>query len=287
MPDATPARRPTVLLLAGEVRDDWTRALEAGGIDVATTGWLDGITAARLKRPDLLLVSTDLPEGAPPSVLTAFRSTDLGPLPIVLAGPGADRLDQEVPGLARPDLCLPGTVAPEQLPERVRAAIREGRVTLLPRPARNIGVTLVVIAAAAMASRLVLHLFVYGGSDAAMPPTIAWLLLAAFVLPLVAAGIVALRARTRPISLAERRSLLGWLGLMTWNVGRFVPGTGQWGQFGGAALGMLLFAAWAWQGQKVKRRSRGEALTFRILAGALVLLAGGCVALAAWASSRA
>jgi hypothetical protein len=62
-----PWRRPTVLLLAGDIRDEWKRALEAAGLEVITTGWLDAVTAARLHHPRVVVVSADLPANAPGS----------------------------------------------------------------------------------------------------------------------------------------------------------------------------------------------------------------------------
>ena len=288
MLEPSPSRRPSVLLLAGGVREEWTRALEAGGLDVATTGWLDGITAARLRRPDLLLVSTDLPEGAPQSVLTAFRSDDLRQLPIVLAGPGADRMDQEVPGPVRPDQCLPGTIDAGVLPERLRAAMGAGRVRAIPKPAARVAIGLVMVSLLAWGGRVVLDTFAYRWTGAVPSPATRWLLLGAFVVPFVAAVAITFKARTRPISLAERRTLLGWLGLMLWNGGRMfplgatAPEGGTAAQFAGFSLGLCAFAAWAWLGPSAKQRTPRVRRAFHLLAAGLVLLAASPWALLPW-----
>jgi CheY-like chemotaxis protein len=273
MTGSSTSRRPLVLLLAGEVRDDWTRALEAGGLEVATTGWLDGITAARHRRPDLLLVSTDLPEGAARSVLSAFRSAvDLYELLIVVAGPGAKRLDDEQLGPSRADRYLPEPTRDEALAGSLHEAIRVGRATWRQRPGARIVVGLMAIGLLAMVAGIFLEGVLRTTMGSRVSPTVEWILFGVFVAALVAAIAVALKTRERPLSIPQWRTHLAWGGMLLWNGGSLVPGHDLTARFAGAGLGCVAWAAWAWLGPQAKPRTRGARRAFHFLAGALILL---------------
>jgi hypothetical protein len=277
MLESATAHRPSVLLLAGEVREEWTRALEAGGLDVAATGWLDGITAARLRRPDLLLVSTDLPEGAPWILLSTFRSAvDFVNLPIVIAGRGADRYAGEELFQYRADHYVADPVDGEA----IRKAIGIGRV---PAPRHPHARKIAVLGGVAMISLFAaLGIRVFGEATGAGPfPGIEWLFFCMMLVTLsaFAAFAIYLKPGKRPTARLLRSSL-GWIGLMLVNLRALVPGDGQRGRFGLAALGLLACAAWAWMGPRVKERSRGEARAFHFLAAALALLSAALVVLA-------
>lgn len=273
MTEPSPVRRPLVLLLAGEVRDDWTRALEAGGLEVASTGWLDGITAARHRRPDLLLVSTDLPDGAPRSVLSAFRgAVDLYELLIVVAGPGAKRLDDEVLGPLRADHYLLEPIGGEALASRVREAIRVGRVTWRQRPGARVVVGLMAIGLLAMVAGTFLDPVLRTTRGSGVSPAVEWLLFGVFVAALVAAIAVALKTRERPLSIPQWRTHLAWGGMLLFNGGTLVPGHALTARFAGAGLGCVAWAAWAWLGPRAKPRTPGARRAFRVLAAGMLLL---------------
>jgi hypothetical protein len=289
MPDPTTERRPAVLLLAGDVRDEWTRTLGAGGVDVATTGWLDGITAARLRRPDLLLVSTDLPEGAVQSVLNAFRlPADMRQLPIVVAGAGAGQLERLATPIILADHYVPDPGDGDAFAGRIRDAIRGGRVPLLWQPAEKVASWLLAAAFAVVALRLGLQgVYYVRARGLPIPSAVQWSFLAAFLVPVIAAVAIGVAARTRPFSIAATRTALNLsLPIFLLNAARLVPAEGPAARLVGYSLGCAGYAAWAWLGPKAKPRSRGVARAFRGLAVGLLLLAGGFVALAAWASSR-
>lgn len=286
MSESSHPRRPLVLLLAGDLREGWSRALEAGGFEVNATGWLDGVTVARIRRPDVVLVSTDLPENAPQVVCNGFRmSGDLARIPIVVVGPGSDRLDQQAPAQMRADHYVPQSIEGEALAARVREAAASGRIRWLSKRASVVAGGLLLLSAFALLARLLLE--AYWGRTRTRPTLESeWLAFAAIVLPFAAAVVVGLVARTRPLSIAERRSSLGWLGLMFWNVGRFVPGGGMLAQFAGVTLGSLAFAAWAWLGPSPTPWFKRSRRAFQLLAGALVLLAVAPWAVVLWYGPR-
>jgi hypothetical protein len=279
MPSDSPSRRPEVLLLAGEARDAWARSLAAAGLEVNTTGWLDGTTAARLRRPDAVLVSTDLPPNAPQLLCNGFRaSVDLAGLPIIVAGPGADRVDQAALEPMRADHYVLASADGDGLADRVREAIRVGRVPAVGKPARTLALALGVVSAAAMVARL------FVGTRPVSAAT-AWLLLAAIVLPLAGAFAVGVAARKRPMSVAEWRRTLGWLGLLLWNVGRFIPAGGRFAEWSCVSLGACAFAGWAWLGPAPTPWFPRSRRPFQILAGAFIALAAAPLvvwALRAW-----
>lgn len=285
MSESTQPRRALVLLLAGDLRERWTRALEAGGLEVTATGWLDGVTAARIRRPDVVLVSMDLPESAPQMVCNGFRmSTDLARIPIVVVGPGSDRLDQHAPAQLRADHYLPQSIDGEALAARVREAAASGRIRWLGSRASRVVVGLLLFSGFALMAWLLLTAY-WGLSHTRPTLESQWLAFAAIVVPFAAALAVGLAARTRPLSIAERRSALGWLGLFFWNGGRVVPGGGMLALFAGWTLGSLALAAWAWLGPSPTPWFKRSRRAFQLLAGALVLLAVAPWAAVLWYSS--
>jgi hypothetical protein len=262
-----------VLLLADAVREEWTRALEAGGLEVSTTGWHDAVTAARLRRPDVVLVSTDLPANAPQAVCDEFRSAvELATLPIVVAGPGAKGIETGATWPLRADHYVAGPVDLGALAERIRVAEASGRIGFLNRRASRVVLGLLVASAFALLSLAPLELY-WRGVGAERTRAGEWLAFAAIALPLAAAIAVATAARTRRLSVAEWRSVLGFGGLVLLNCGRFVPGAGVLGQLAGGTLGLLAWAGWAWLGPSPTPWFVRSRRAFQILAVILALLA--------------
>ncbi|MFL5299568.1 MAG: hypothetical protein ACJ79R_04400 [Anaeromyxobacteraceae bacterium] len=74
-----------MLLVAGAARDTWAGALAAAGFEVRTVDWLDAVTAARVRRPDAVVIADDLP-GRATDVLRSALAGDLNTLPVVMAG---------------------------------------------------------------------------------------------------------------------------------------------------------------------------------------------------------
>jgi DNA-binding response OmpR family regulator len=142
VPDTDPTKRPSVLLLAGEVRDAWTRALEEAGFEVRTTGWLDGVTAARLRRPDVVLVSADLPANARVAVTTAFRADDLSTIPIAVAGVSPGVAERESAHPLRADRYIQLPVTADRLAREVAETIRRGRVPWRRPPEQRLALAL-------------------------------------------------------------------------------------------------------------------------------------------------
>jgi hypothetical protein len=158
----------------------------------------------------------------------------------------------------------------------------------MPKPAARLVMSLVVASLLAWGARVVLDTFVYRATGASSSPATRWLLLAAFVVLLVAAVVTYFKARTRPSSRAERRTALVWLGLMLWNGGRMfpmggaAPEGGMAAQFAGFSLGLCAFAVWAWLGPSAKQRTPRVRRAFHLLAVGLVLLAASPWALLPW-----
>lgn len=282
VPDPSPARRLSVLLLADGVREEWRGALTAAGLEVATTGWLDGVTAARLRRPDVVLVSTDLPDHAPSMVCTAFRTLDLAAIPVVVAGPGADRLDQESALPARADLYLPAPLDLAALAGKVRDAVREVPGRLYRGRSRQVVLGLVAVALLLTGGHALLEAFHVRLWGAPIPLATEWALFGTSVAAALAAVGVATAGRTRPFNVAERRVALTWLALLLWSLGSLAPGHGFVVRLGGVALALVALARWAWLGPRAKPRTPRVRRAFHLLAGALVLLAAALGALLPW-----
>lgn len=191
-------------------------------MDVIATGWLDAVTAARIRRPDVVLVSMDLPENAP---------------------------------------------------------------HWMGKRASGVVIGLLLISGFALLVRLFLEA-AWGRAHTRPTLEVEWLAFSAVVVPLAAAVVVGLAARTRPLSIAERRSSLGWLGLFLLNGGRVVPGGGMLALFAGWTLGSLALAAWAWLGPSPTPWFKRSRRSFQVLAGALVLLAVAPWAAVLWCRGR-
>lgn len=266
---ATPASRATVLLLAGEMREEWSRALTAGGLDVHTTGWLDALTAARVRRPDVVLVSTDLPAGAPQAICTTFRSTaDLAAVPILVAGPGAERMDEEALAPVRADRYVRAPVNGDVLVREVRDPLS---VAGLPRrrPAQTVVLALLALATAAAFVPALADFLLKGPPETRLGP----IAFGVGVLAALAALVLGVATRERPLSGIERRRVLGWAATWIWCVGAVSPES-----FGAAgvavfSVGCLAWAAWAWLGPRVKPTTPRRRRAFLLLAGTLVVLA--------------
>jgi hypothetical protein len=76
----------TVLLVAGPGAENARLALAQGGYVVRESGWLDAVTAARVERPDAVVIAGELPRGAAEMLVRAFGSQDVYAVPLVLAG---------------------------------------------------------------------------------------------------------------------------------------------------------------------------------------------------------
>jgi hypothetical protein len=240
---------------------------------VDITGWLDGHTAARLRRPALLLVSTDLPDGAVNSVVTGFRyAAELQELPVVVAGDGASRLDGEVLGPRRADHYLPAPIGGPALAAAVKEVIRKGRVPWRERPGARAVLALTIVGMFAMFAAITAEPVLRLVARKQVPPAVAWLLFGVTLTAYLAAAAVAIVKRERPLAVPQWRTVLAYAGFIAMNGGRLAPGAGRVAQSVGITLGFGALAAWAWLGPLAKPRSRGAALGFRILAGVLLLI---------------
>ncbi len=238
-------RQARVLLLAGEVRDAWAAAL-APEFDVATTGWLDGVTAARLRRPDVVVVGMDLPGGAAAAACRGFRSAmDLRKLPIVVAGDGAYALEAETSELLRADRYVP-VLDGAALAAQVRDLLRVGRARL-PKAAR--------IVAGACGAVLVLAMLARIAADAFFPalrtPAFGVATLAVAVAAALAAGVTVAVARPRPVSPFERRRALAWAGMWLIWIGTAGPHWLALAKMVAFSLALGAWATWAWLGPRV------------------------------------
>jgi hypothetical protein len=274
-----------VLLLAGEVREAWSRALTAAGFDVRTTGWLDGVTAARVGRPDLVLVAADLPANAPQILCTAFRSAeDLKDVPIAIAGLAPEVAERAWEQPLRADRYIPASADADAPVREVREALRAGRTPWKRRSVEKVIIGLVVVGSLALVASSWTESLLRLQRRAGVPAASAALLafgLGAFT----AAFVLGFASRKRPLSPSERRTVLGWVGLVLVQAQFLVrPAHAALG-LAAASLGLLAWAVWAWQGPRVKPRSRAATRWFHVLAGALVVLAALPWIVLAWLSA--
>lgn len=258
----------SVVLVAERTRDAWRAALERAGCIVRTPSWLDAITAARTYGPHVVVVSGDLPDNALPVLVQTLRSSDLHDLPVLVAGITEELADSEIEPLFQPDRVVAPPVDPEALAAEVLALARSGR--LAPRPSRISsvlgGLSLLLVGALLLGT--------------GFPPLLRrlpflegpWPFIIAAVLLLATGAAASARGRRRAPSVWTLRTGVGWTGLLLFQGAMRFPGREGWPGALTASAAFLAFAAWAWLGQRVKRRSFGR--------GGLRLLSALCGAAA-------
>jgi hypothetical protein len=248
LPDPGPT---SVLLIAEGAREAWRSALERAGCVVRAPGWLDAITAARTERPDVVVISADVPDHAVPVVVRGFRGSDLHALPLLVAGVAEELVESELEPMFRPDRVMAPPVDPGALAAEVLALARSGRIA--PRPSRLSlvlgGLSLLLVGALLLGAGfppLLSRLPFLGG---------AWPFVIAAALLLATGAAASARDRDRPRSPWGLRSGAGWTGLLLLQAATRFAGPERWPGALTASAAFLAFAAWAWLGQKVKRRS--------------------------------
>lgn len=260
---AAEGARTKVLLLAEGVREEWKGALAEGGLEVASTGWLDGVTAARLHRPDAVLLSADLPANARGVLLQSLRAPDLARIPVVVAGVEPDLAEVESP--IRADRYVPAPVNPGGLAREVFEAVREGRVRwTLPRGVRVAGLLYAVVFLFLVGRVMVTWLSDFG-LDPALDALLGGVALVCFA---GAAGLTVRWGRRHRVAAVTARFVLAWCGLaFLWNA------LGPVGVMRHVAVTALLgtWLADALLGPPVHPGSRRWLIWYRVEAGALSL----------------
>ncbi len=260
--------RTKVLLLAGDVRDEWKRALEAAGFDVRVAGWLDALPAARTEGPDVVVVSGDLPPQAPQLVVNALRGSGSSHVPVVVAGaPEPERFPPFAATAGLADRYVASPVVPEALARAVAEAVgKRRRFFLGSAPAAGFSVMgLALLATSALGS----------GAGSALRT----------VLEVVGAGSIAVglaltlrhEGGKGPLTIGEWRRFFGAVGFWTLCLVPYPLGT-HWSEPICFTVAFAAWAAWAWLVARSKERP------LRWLALAVVLLA---VAAAPWVAAIA
>jgi MFS family permease len=278
--DVTPGTsKASVLLLAGEVRDEWKAALEAAGLEVHTTGWLDAIPFARLNPPDVVVASADLPRNAPQLLLNAFRgSAGFGSIPVVVAGLRPDEIETDTgapPLLAPADHYVPAPVIPRALGAEVREIARTGRVPQKRTLGQWIALWLAGSGIALLGAYVVAQFL---GLAAEQPPggslvRVSGALLAAGATCLGVGATVAFVVDRRPLTPHRRRRAIAWFAFFAWQLA-FTSGPVFHGlELVMASVAALAGAAWAWLGRSVKPRGPAARRWLAVLAVFLVALA--------------
>jgi hypothetical protein len=250
-----------VLLLGGEGRDAWEQALRGAGFQVRTTGWLDAVTAVRLRRPDAVVVADDLPAGAAELLARAFLAMELWEVPLLACCPPSLELELAFPR-APPRRFLSAPVDPATVPGLVSSLLEEAAHPRRQSPWLLTFIAFAAFVAAGAALTLgkspstVREWFVAVGQAAAFG-CFTGFLAQAIVVP-------------RPLRLAAVRTVCGWASVLVWQC---MPRAGPRAFFAAITFASLSGSVWAGLSLRVKPRTPGWRAWFVVLAVAFAALA--------------
>lgn len=274
------------MLVAGPSLDAWSGALAEAGFEVRTPGWKDAITAARVQRPDAVVIADDLPDGATPLVQRAFTAPDVEVIPRVVIGTAPDPAFEFAGTGAR---YLPPAVTRDALGAAVRDVIRERAAPTRTAVARLLRIVAPAAALLAILPLVVADVSVDVARWAGGQGIIAHgerLVGVAGALTLLGGSIVAATLLAGAVLAARSdlpavREAVGWMSFVLLQCS--APASRLWGRVPAVALlsaGFLAASGWALLGPKVKPRSAAARVWFRVLAvlaAALALLCAGLV----------